>query len=374
MNSFTMKPLLYSAMLLASLALPLRAQTPAAPADTIAYTDATQLRLINRGFDDVSKPYQRLPDTIRATARQEVWNLGQRSTGIGVRFRTNSHFVAARWQLTTNLVMNHMAPTGIKGIDLYAMTDDGKWRYVNTGRPDGKENQYILVSNMEPREREYMLYLPLYDGIERLEIGVARDASLDAGGVDSPRAGRPVVFYGTSITQGGCASRTGMAYTNILSRMLNREVINLGFSGNGKLDLDVAEQMARLEPSCYVVDCVPNCTDELIRKQGFEFLEILRRAHPDVPIVMTEGPYYPRQDYDRAIRAILVAKMQAWQELYAQFKAKYPDNLYYVGCEGFAGPDHEGFVDGTHLTDLGFLRAAETLYPVLEPIVNEVNR
>jgi glycerophosphoryl diester phosphodiesterase/lysophospholipase L1-like esterase len=368
-----MKLTFYSAMLLASLASSLYAQGADKPqaADTIAYTDATQLRLINRGFADAEKPYYRLPKEMSATTRDHLFNKAELSSGIAVRFRTNSPFVAVRYKLSFNVVMDHMAQTGTKGVDLYAMTDNGTWRYVITGRPQGKENELVLIKNMEPRMREYMLYLPLYDGVDTLEIGVARNAVIDAKGDESPRAERPVVFYGTSITQGGCASRTGMSYTNILSRRLNREVINLGFSGNGQLDLDVSEQMARLAPSCYVMDCVPNVNPQQIRERGFTFLENLRRAHPTVPIVMTEGPYFPHQDYDLQLRASQDSIMEAWQELYAQFKAKYPDNLYYVSRDGFAGTDHESFVDAIHLTDLGFERVADRLYPVLQPLVRD---
>ena len=370
-----MKIMLLSAMLAASLTTSLLAQTADGAAqqasDTIAYTDASQLRIVNRAFSDVANPYQRLPEGIKPTVRKDVWHLAGNSAGIAVRFRTNSHFVATRYSLTNNVVMNHMAPTGIKGVDLYALTPDGTWRYVMTGRPKGKENELVLIDNMEPQEREYMLYLPLYDGVESLEIGVSRDARIDAGEAAVPQAERPVVFYGTSITQGGCASRPGMAYTNILSRRLGREVINLGFSGNGKLDLDVAQQMARLDTSVYVIDCLPNCTAELVREQGLTFLEILRKAHPDVPIVMTEGPYFPHQDYNTSLRATLSEKTAAWHDVYEAFRAKYPDNVYYVGREGFAGIDHESFVDGTHLTDLGFQRVADTLEPVLRPLVEK---
>ena len=149
--------------------------------------------------------------------------------------------------------MNHMTATGIKGLDLYCL-QDGKWVFAGSGRPQGKVNQATIVKDMLPEEREYLLYLSLYDGVVSLSIGVDSLSLIGGPAVDLPVRKKPLVFYGTSILQGGCASRPGMAHTNILERRLNRECINLGFSGNALLDLEIARVMAEVDASVFVND------------------------------------------------------------------------------------------------------------------------
>lgn len=181
--------------------------------------------------------------------------------------------------------MNHMTPTGIKGLDLYCL-QDGKWIFAGSGRPQGKVNKATIVSNMLPEEREYLLYLSLYDGVTSLSIGVDSLAEITQPAVDLPQREKPVVFYGTSILQGGCASRPGMAHTNILERWLNRECINLGFSGNALLDLEIADVIAGVDASMFVLDFVPNATVEQMKERADKFYTIIRSKHPDTPVLV----------------------------------------------------------------------------------------
>lgn len=339
--------------------------------DTISYTNALNYRLLGKGFSNTETPYDRLPVVLKEKIRPALWNLSKNSAGMAVRFRTNSHFIAARYELTTNMGMNHMASTGIKGLDLYCLESDNKWHYVMTFRPGGKTNEGVMIQNMIPQEREYMLYLPLYDGIKSLEIGVGKSAFIASGKESIPVEDKPLVVYGTSITQGGCASRPGMAYTNILSRMLNREVINLGFSGNGRLDMEIAQALDSVIPSCIVIDCIPNCTLAEIEEKTLPFIRHIRAAHPGVPVVMVEGPYFPQQKYDMQLNSYLPSKHKAYRAVFEQLQADVPGNIYYVENTYLTGTDREGTVDGIHLTDLGFERMAQALYPVLKPLVHE---
>ncbi|MGL4293017.1 MAG: SGNH/GDSL hydrolase family protein [Bacteroidales bacterium] len=339
--------------------------------DTISFTNALNYRLLGKGFSDTEESYDRLPAHLKDKIRKPVWVLSKNSSGMAVRFRTNSHFIATRYELDKDKVMNHMAPTGIKGVDLYCLEEDGKWHYVITGRPQGKNNEMVLIQNMIPEEREYMLYFPLYDGVKSLEIGVGKNSTIATGKADLPAAGNPVVVYGTSITQGGCASRPGMSYTNILSRQLNKEFVNLGFSGNAKLDMEIAESIAKMSPSCIIIDCVANCTVDDINKKALPFMRHVREAHPDVPVVMVEGPYFPHQKYDQKLASSLPKKNEAYKAVFDQLVAENPKNIHYVKNTNLTGADREGTVDGIHLTDLGFHRMAQNLYPVVKPLVHQ---
>ncbi len=200
--------------------------------ENMKYTDAKELMLLGKGFTNTDSYYTRLPIDLKEEIRPEVWSLGLNSAGLAVRFSSNSKAIAIKWSVMNNLRMNHMPETGIKGVDLYTLEDDGKWYYMGTGRPNGKDNSSVLISSMEAKQREYIAYLPLYDGTVKMEIGVDSSANLTKPQKDvlvKRDNGDAILIYGTSITQGGCASRPGMVYSSIIGRMLNREVINLDF-------------------------------------------------------------------------------------------------------------------------------------------------
>ena len=341
------------------------------PTDSIVYHNALDFELQGKAFTHTEGDYDRLPVWLKDSVRTPVWDLSKCSTGMYVRFRTNASSINVRYHLLLDRVMNHMAMTGIKGVDLYMLQNQHDWRYLMTARPKGKVNEMTLVSNMDTVEmREFMLYLPLYDGIESLYIGVPQQASLAKPAVDLPQKEKPIVVYGTSITQGGCASRTGMAYTNILSRKLNRQFINLGFSGNGRQDMEVAQAMDSIDAGCIIIDCIPNCTLDEVKTKTLPFIRHIRKAHPGVPVVMVEGPIFPNQLVDKYLSTYLPSKNEAFYEAFQTMQAENPHFLYFMKSDDFAF-DLEGTVDAVHLTDLGFMRMAEVMFPMLKRLLNE---
>lgn len=328
--------------------------------------DAATLPLYGKARQDTKELYERLPAEFEGRSRDAVWYLGRNSAGLYVRFSSNASAIWLRWSAKFGNHMNHQTLTGTRGLDLYVLTDKGEWRFMASGRPtlDSKDCEQKVIGAMEPKWREYMLYLPLYDGLTKLEIGVDREAVVEAPKVDLPRCDKPIVMYGTSILQGGCANRPGMAHTSILSRRFNREVINLGFSGNALLDLEIAELMASVEdPAIYVFDYVPNAYDYLIREKGEQFFRIVRDAHPDVPILFLEDPYFGHYEYDAGIRSEVDKKNAAQWELFCKLKKQGEKNIWYLKSDDMVGHDNEAFVDGIHFTDLGMMRYADWLAP-----------
>ena len=166
--------------------------------------------------------------------------------------------------------MPHMPATGVSGLDLY-VRDMGVWRWIANGRPGGQHTESLLADNIPDGRHEFMVYLPLYNGLESLEIGVAPSATLAKGPARPAGKDRPILFYGTSITHGGCASRTGMAYPSILSRRLDMPIINLGFSGNGKMEPELGVLLAEVDAAAYVLDCVSNMTPEQVVERVVPF-------------------------------------------------------------------------------------------------------
>ena len=186
-----------------------------------------------------------------------------------------------------------MPATGVSGLDLYVKTESGPWRWVAVGQPqDASTSTVTLVSGLPEGKREFLLYLPLYNGVSAVEIGIPGDRKLEKGAPRPASHRPPIVFYGTSITQGGCASRPGMAHTAILGRRLDRPVINLGFSGNGLMEPEMATLLAELDPAVYVLDCLPNMTAELVTERVEPFVRTLRKARPSTPIVLAEDRTY----------------------------------------------------------------------------------
>lgn len=342
----------------------------AAASDTLKYVNAKELQILGKGFADTKDSYDRLPASLEGKTRPKVWSLSKNCSGLAVRFRTNSPVIAAKWEVTGDVVMNHFAPSGIKGLDLYCLKNN-KWQFVNSARPTGKSNTSIIINHMEAIDMEYMLYLPLYDGLANLEIGVKSTSAIGNPQMDSPRLDKPLVIYGTSITQGGCASRAGMSYPNQLERMLNRQTVNLGFSGNGQLDLEVAEAMADIDASCFVIDCLPNVSTAQMDEKYARFLETIRHKKPDVPILMVESILYPHMYFDQSVFKMIRDKNADLKIIYNELKGKGDHNLYYMKADKLIGDDFESTVDGVHLTDLGFLRMAQNLYPVIRKLINK---
>ena len=340
--------------------------TQIAAAQETVYTDASEFPLYGKADDRTEGLYERLPSYLKGVSRDPVWYLGTHSAGLFVRFRSNSTSIHVRWESTYDNTMTHMTDTGTKGLDLYALVD-GEWRHVCSAQPQGAKSERKFIANMDPVEREYMLYLSLYDGVKSVEIGVDKGAALLQPAVDSPKREKPVVMYGTSLLQGGCANRPGMAFTSIISRRLDREVINLGFSGNAMLDMEIAHLMASVEdPGVFVLDYAPNAWDYLIDEKGEDFFRVLRDAHPHVPVIFIEDVIFPFTIFDNRILEEVTKKNNAQKRLYEKLKNAGEKNIYYIGAEGMIGEDGEATVDGTHFTDLGAMRYVDHVLPTIE--------
>lgn len=338
------------------LALPLFAQ----PA--LRWHDIRTLGVQGQGWKDTKHPFDRLPAKAEGVVRGPVWSLSQDSTGFFVRFNSAASDIRARWTVRRErLALPHMPATGVSGLDLY-VRHNGRWRWLANGRPEKKTNEQAMVSNWTGGEREYILYLPLYNGVESVELGVPEGAELKP--VEERR--KPVVFYGTSILQGGCASRPGMAYPSIVGRMLDWPTINLGFSGNGKSEPEMASLMADLDPAAYVLDSLPNLQPDEVAQRVEPFIRTLRKARPDTPIILVENVVYTNAEMV-ASRASYKDKNAHLTAIYEKLRKEGDRKLYYVAGGSLLGTDGEGTVDGVHPTDLGFLRMAEAVAPVLRP-------
>ncbi len=340
--------------------------------DPTLWYDVQLVGVEGRAWDDTKSYFDRLPARAEGLVRPEVWNLSRHSAGMAARFVTDATTLKARWTLTSEiLAMPHMPATGVSGLDLYVRDVEGTWRWLANGRPTAKTNAMSLYTNIPPGTREYLLYLPLYNGVSAVELGLPEGASLHKPEPYPHGHENPVVFYGTSITQGGCASRPGMVHTAILGRRLNRPVINLGFSGNGRMELEVAELMAELDAAVYVIDCLPNIGAKEVAERTQPLVQALRTARPGTPIVLVEDRTYSDAFLNASKRERSESSRAALKQAFDELVAAGTTRLYYLAGEDLLGDDNEGTVDSSHPTDLGFLRQADAFEPVLRQALAE---
>jgi len=304
----------------------------------------------------------RLPVRLKDSLPKEVWSLGQSPSGGRIRFRTDSNRVAIRLEYGSPPSMANMHAFGQTGVDLYV---DGIYRATAVAGKDAKAGQpseftYFEVQGGPRLEREMALYLPLYKPVKVLAIGVEKDARLSR--TRPFGIAKPVVFYGTSITQGGCASRPGMSYQAILGRMLNLDFVNLGFSGNGKGEPEVARMTAGIDGSCFVLDFAQNNkTVESLREVYDAFIGTLREKHPGTPILAIT-PISSSSERLGAAGERLEAMREHIRKVVARRIADGDRRLQLVEGTDLLGPDRlDGLVDGSHPNDLGFQWMAEGL-------------
>lgn len=347
------------------LALSVSAQS-AEPELAVSWHNVTNWDVEGRAFTDHERMrwFDRLPATAKNEVTPRVWDLSRSSTGMVCRFRTDSPFIRLNFSLmSANLNGTNMSPMGASGFDLYARDEAGQWRWVESHGPRSAEEDIMMVTGLASGGREYALYLPLRNSPENLEIGVAESATFEG---LAPRDEKPIVFYGTSINHGASASRAGMVHTAILGRWFDRPVVNLGFSGNGRMHAEVGAWLTRIDAAVYVIDCLPNMNAEMVRERAVPLVQQLRAARPDTPIVLVEDRRNTNSWILPARNAYHDANHAALREVYATLQADGVTGLYYIYGDDLLGDDSEGTADGSHPSDLGFMRQAKVFQPVLE--------
>lgn len=331
------------------------------------------LQVAGLAWFEKERAFRRLPLKPKDKLPEAVENLANHTAGAQLRFQTDATRVAIRAELTGVNNMDHMARTGSSGFDCYVGpggTGHGL-RYYGTTRFDPAKPQYevLMFEHSEAIMRNFTIYFPLYTGVKKLEAGFEPGAKvLSAPAWDLPR---PVAIYGTSIAQGGCASRTGMVYTNILSRWLNIGIYNLGFSGSGRGEPEVARTIAAIKQlQMFVMDNEANVTPEGMRQTLLPFLKIIRAAHPELPIlVLTKIRYGKETRQEQSIR-VRNQNLSYQREVVNLLRKAGDKNIFLHDGSELLGRDYEeGTVDGVHPTDLGFYRMAEGLKPVFKRIL-----
>lgn len=327
----------------------------------------------NQGWThEIGKTYQRLPDRAEKEVRKAVWNLSKNSAGLAIHFYTNATKIEVRYDVTGSHSMSHMPATGKSGVDLYAIDSDGKWRVATDNFNFGDTITYTFNGLSQSRYHkhgfEYRLFLPLYNSVKWMEIGVPDSAEFR---FISVLREKPVVVYGTSIAQGGCASRPGMAWTNILSRKLDYPVVNLGFSGNGPLEKKFVDLIDEIDASLYVFDCLPNMgslsSEEVIKRTVYG-VEKLREKH-DVPILIVDHIGYRNDELNKSSRETVDRLNAASRQAFDSLVELGVKNIYHLHKDSINIPA-DGCVDKAHPSDLGMQVYADAYEKIIRKVLN----
>ena len=332
---------------------------------TYHWHDVREWGVEGKGWAETERYFDRLPARARGAVRDVIWDLSRHSSGMCVRFETDATAIAARWTVASEqLAKPQMPATSVSGLDLYALNASGAWRWVGVARwPDRFPTiEAEFVAGLDGYARAYTAYLPLWNAVTSLEIGVPPGATFEP---VLPHPARPIAVYGTSIVHGAAASRAGMAYPAILGRRLNLPTLNFGFSGNGHMEPKVVALLAELDPCVYVIDCLPNMPAPLVQERAAPLVRALRHAHPATPIVLVEDRTYPGAEFRPALMDMNRTRRAALRASYRQLLDEGVSGLLYVSGEILLGDDGESTADGSHPTDLGFTQIAGALEPVI---------
>lgn len=353
------------------------AQVPRAFKSWVPASDHSVYALEGQGWKDgLNFYYDRLPQRAEDKVRTAVWNLSGNSAGLSLRFRTDADEIVIKYTVGGDWNMPHMPTTGVSGVDLYAKSIDGQWLFC-AGRYSFNDTVVYRFKHLKKQDQhvknvDYTLYLPLYNSVKWLSVSVPEESVFKPIPV---RTDAPIVVYGTSIAQGGCASRPGMAWTNILQRKLDRPVVNLGFSGNGKLEKEVVAFLTEINAGMYVLDCMPNLTgaeitETELKKRITETVRQLQRKRPGVPILLTA--------HDGCSNDATSAESK---EEYAHVNVTLQavvDSMLKAGVENISlltkeeiGQDLDCMVDGAHPTDLGMMNYANAYTKKIKSILKE---
>lgn len=331
--------------------------------DSLVYTNAEQLTLVGK-IEPTKHVYHRVDTALYPDMPARVKQLLTNSAGLAIAFTTNSNTIAARWCTSTARQLKNLTAIANKGLDLY-IKKGGRWQFAGVGRPSTDCGDDVLVENLEAGEKECLLYLPLYDELLQLQIGVVPNTTLKA----SPQPfQKRVLVYGSSIVQGASASRPGMAYPSMLARTTGLNFLNMGLSASAKMEKVVADMVAATPADAYLLDCVPNSSPEQIRERTVYLVTAIRKKNPSVPIVFMQTIVREHGYFDQKAGAVVQKQNEEITQQIEALKKSGVKDLYFITAENLLGHDHEGTTDGTHPNDLGFYRMYEVLLPKLTQI------
>ena len=323
--------------------------------------------------NEIGKSYVRFPDRAKDVIPSSVWGLSRHSAGLYISFYTNSPSIEIKYTTTSkSYAMPHMPSTGVSGVDMYRISPDGVWDFCFGSYSFKEEGVNYKYTNLPTKNGynnhgyEYRVFLPLYNGVKELQIGVNEDAAFRFIPTSTEK---PIVLYGTSIAQGGCASRPAMTWGTIMQRSLDYPVINLGFSGNGKMEKEVVSLISEIDARLFILDCIPNVLNyDDIEQRVYNAVKIIREKH-SAPILLIEHVGYAHSQTNESSRTKSIAGNQANRRAYEKLISEGVENIHYI-TQSELEVSPESTVDYVHLTDKGMSEQATSVERKVREILN----
>lgn len=340
----------------------------------LEWVDAFDERIALQGLgwpleNRAARHFRRLPERLMNGFSDGVRVLSRCPAGVFLSFVSNSPDISVRIVLADCEWVEHMPATGMAGAELY-IREGSRWYAAAVAKPSLSEKIFTrsLLENAPPIFRECRLYLPLYKEVTSVEIGFSANTEIRL--APTREATRPIIFYGTSITQGGCANTSGSDYVSQLGRSLDREVVNLGFSGNGRGEPEVAKAISEIDAEACVLDYVANADLDLLKATLPEFVAILRTRNPSVPIILLGNIPCDQSLWDKNCLDTLEEKRDFLMAFYLSCRRNGDPNIHFLDGHGLLPIGQSGvFVDGVHPTSFGFAIMAERIAPQLSRIL-----
>ena len=341
----------------------------AAHAQKTVYHDASKLTVIGKAVETTNS-FTRIDTSCYRFNDKVIDDFACHSTGLAVLFATDSPFIKARWQTSPANASENMTAIAQKGLDLY-IRQDGEWVFAGVGRPDMAKgpdfdrHEGTIVKAMAPGRKECLMYLPLYDRLDSLFIGLADGSYIEP--LENPFRHR-IVIKGSSVTHGLAASRPGMSYVARFGRDNGLYCFNLGFSGKSKLQKEYAEYLADVEADAFIFDAFSNPSAETIHENFDRFVDIIRASHPETPLIFMQTERRESRNFD-TWREDFESRKQAAAVEEIKERMKHDRHIYFIPSDDFLGDEHIATSDGSHPTDLGFTYMLESISPKIRRIL-----
>lgn len=336
----------------------------------IVFTQAQDLEYksfkVHGKAEEIDREYHRI-DTVKYNDLPlNVKTLYTNSAGLFITFKSDAKDIYVKWCVTKSKPKLNLTSIANKGLDIYIKNNENQWQYAGSKGTMKECEEGKLLSDLDGVLKEFIVYLPLYDEVKSIEIGVNRTNILKE--KENPFT-MNILIYGSSIVHGASASRPGMAYPAILSRKTGYNFINLGISGSAKMEKEVVDMLSNFEADMFILDCVPNSSPEQIKERTSYLIKSIRSKHPDVPILMIPSIVRELSHFNQEWKNKINLQNLNWKNEYEILRKEGVSNLFYLDSNNLIGDDHEGTVDGTHPNDLGFMRMVEQIQPTVMSIL-----
>ncbi len=331
----------------------------------IAFYDVRQepFKLYNFYNPKQEEVFRRLPEEIAKNSNEGVYYVSRNTPGGRVRFSTNSRYVAIKADMYNVELVNRMAMAGTAGFDLYEVRGD-KYKYIETYLPpiDTKDGFESVIYLPDSKERTFEIYFPIYSGVKNLYIGLQETATLKE--AHDYTNTKPILFYGSSVTHGACATRPGLAYPAMVERKLDTDVLNLGFSGSCHAEQILVDYMTTLDFSAFVSEYDYNEeTAEELEKRHYNMYSTFRKAHPDIPIILMSRPSFDIEKPE------YVKMRDVVKDSYEKAVKSGDNNVYFLDGEFLYDGSDDCSSDNIHPNDLGFSRISEKIVNILKEVL-----